>query len=68
MYGGASAAGLQRVYSDRHWASDVFAGAVLGTVTGLSVVRFSEGRGKGEARVVPVYGEEMTGALVSVPF
>jgi membrane-associated phospholipid phosphatase len=37
-YGLASLLGLQRIYADRHWASDVFAGAVLGTVVGKSVV------------------------------
>ena len=30
--------GWERLYDDRHWASDVFVGAVLGTVVGRSVV------------------------------
>jgi len=33
----ATATGLLRIVSDRHWASDVLAGAVLGTVVGATV-------------------------------
>lgn len=39
-YGGATAVGLARIYSDKHWASDVVAGAAIGTLSGLSVVRW----------------------------
>jgi membrane-associated phospholipid phosphatase len=31
--------GLSRVHDDRHWASDVLAGAAIGTATGLWVAR-----------------------------
>jgi len=68
LYGGASIAALQRVYSEKHWASDVFSGAVLGTVTGYAVVRLSAGRAAKSARVIPVYGSGYTGVLASVPF
>ena len=37
-YGLASLSGWQRLYDDKHWASDVWFGAVLGTVVGRSVV------------------------------
>jgi membrane-associated phospholipid phosphatase len=37
-YSLAGLVGWERLYDDRHWASDVFAGAVLGTVVGRSVV------------------------------
>ena len=33
----ASATGLLRIVADRHWASDVIAGAIFGTVVGASV-------------------------------
>jgi len=38
-YGGAILDGVSRVYRDMHWPSDVAAGAVLGTVSGLLVTR-----------------------------
>lgn len=34
-YGLASLCGLQRIYENRHWASDVLFGAVAGTATGI---------------------------------
>ncbi len=40
MFGGAALAGLSRMYDNRHWASDVVAGAGIGTFAGLKVVRY----------------------------
>lgn len=40
MFGGAALVGLSRMYDNRHWASDVIAGAGIGTFAGLKVVRF----------------------------
>ncbi|MEJ2164756.1 MAG: phosphatase PAP2 family protein [Desulfobacterales bacterium] len=37
-YSLAGLVGLERLYDDKHWASDIWAGAVLGTVVGKSVV------------------------------
>jgi membrane-associated phospholipid phosphatase len=37
-YGLACLSGWERISDDKHWASDVFGGAVLGTVVGKSVV------------------------------
>lgn len=48
MYGGAAVAGASRMYDNRHWASDVIAGAAIGTFAGLKVVRYHDihpGRG-----------------------
>lgn len=39
MYGAATAVGLSRMYEDAHWASDVFAGAAIGTLSGIRIVR-----------------------------
>jgi len=41
LYGGAALVGLARMYDDRHWASDVMAGAAIGTFSGIKVVRYA---------------------------
>jgi membrane-associated phospholipid phosphatase len=41
FYGGASLVGLSRIFNNQHWASDVVAGAALGTIVGLKVVRYT---------------------------
>jgi hypothetical protein len=38
MYGGASLVAVSRVYHNRHWASDVAVGALIGTFSGKKVV------------------------------
>ncbi len=40
LYGGATLTGVSRMYNNAHWASDVMAGAAIGTFTGLKVVRY----------------------------
>ena len=40
MFGGASMIGLSRMYNNRHWASDVMMGAMVGTFAGNKVVRY----------------------------
>ncbi|MBI3504499.1 MAG: phosphatase PAP2 family protein [Proteobacteria bacterium] len=39
LYGAAALTGYSRLYDNKHWASDVLAGATIGTVSGLLVVR-----------------------------
>ncbi|MGH7603616.1 MAG: phosphatase PAP2 family protein [Gemmatimonadaceae bacterium] len=41
FYGGASLIGLSRIYNNQHWASDVMAGATIGTLIGLKVVKYT---------------------------
>ena len=41
MYGGASLMGISRIYNNQHWASDVMAGAAIGTLIGLKVVKYT---------------------------
>jgi hypothetical protein len=41
MYGGATLVGLSRMYHNRHWASDVALGAMIGTFSGRKVVQVS---------------------------
>ena len=43
MYGGATAVGLSRMYHNRHWASDVVVGAMIGTFAGRKVVQYQHG-------------------------
>ncbi len=40
LYGGATLTGVSRIYNNEHWASDVMGGAMLGTFSGLKVVRY----------------------------
>jgi len=44
LYAAAALAGLARMHSDNHWASDVIMGAGIGTVSGLMVARFHADR------------------------
>ncbi len=49
LYGGAALTGMSRMYEDKHWASDIIAGAAIGTFAGTKVVRFA--RTPGGARL-----------------
>lgn len=42
LYGLAAATAISRLYHNRHWLSDVFAGAVIGTASGIFVTSRSE--------------------------
>lgn len=41
FYGGAALVGASRMYNNMHWASDVMAGAAIGTIMGLKVVKYA---------------------------
>lgn len=45
-YGLATLPALARVYSGKHWASDVLMGAFVGTLTGMKVLRHEHDRGE----------------------
>ena len=40
MYGGAALTGVSRMFNNKHWASDVAVGALIGTFAGRKVVRY----------------------------
>jgi membrane-associated phospholipid phosphatase len=73
VYGLATSVALARVYGDHHWASDVVAGAGIGTLTGLSVVRYHRlhphsrlDRWLLSARVLPTAGNGDVGLFLSI--
>lgn len=43
-FGLASSTGLSRIYFDKHWISDVLAGAFLGTLTSLAIINAENDR------------------------
>lgn len=60
-YGLAGLVGLARVYDDKHWASDVVVGALVGELAGRMVVRLQE-RKAVPLQLTPLVG----GAMVSL--
>jgi len=46
LYLSAGLAGLSRLHHDEHWASDVAAGAAIGTASGWAVTEFHRHRGR----------------------
>ena len=68
-YGLAGAAGLTRIYDDKHWTSDVLLGAAIGIAVGKAVVKLNEMRREGsKVSVVPLLGNGMRGAALQVEF
>lgn len=52
FYSLAGMAGLARIYFDRHWASDVVLGAIIGTVGGTLVVNAEKSRKNEKKRIL----------------
>lgn len=67
-YGLASLVALQRVYADKHWASDVFFGAALGTATGRLVAAKRAGGEEKKLTLLPVYQPGYAGATAMLRF
>ncbi|MEI7529209.1 MAG: phosphatase PAP2 family protein [Elusimicrobiota bacterium] len=64
----AAGTALQRVYADKHWASDVFAGAALGTAVGRWLVKRERAGSRTSAMVLPVYSPDYSGAAAVFSF
>jgi len=71
-WGLAGVIGLERLYLDRHWASDVVAGALIGAGVGSWVakrhLRGAAGGGATAWVVLPVVGRDAYGIVGSVSF
>jgi membrane-associated phospholipid phosphatase len=66
-YGAAAAVGIARVAADRHFASDVVAGAILGTVVGRGVVHHFRSGGSGVA-LTPIVAPGRIGFAINRRF
>ena len=65
--------GASRINQDKHWLSDVVAGATLGTVVGLTVVRvnsraLSPKGGQVSLSVIPILTHHARGLQMSAVF
>jgi membrane-associated phospholipid phosphatase len=63
-YGLASMVGYARLNNNRHWPSDVLAGAAIGTFVGKTVVHFNQNHR--QVSVKPIVGPDIHGAQMSV--
>ena len=71
MYGGATMVGLSRMYHNQHWASDIALGAAVGTLSGLTLVRFmhqNDDAAHGRLRGSPVVRRSQDGTQVGWQF
>jgi membrane-associated phospholipid phosphatase len=64
-YGLAGVTAWSRVRADRHWTSDVVAGAVIGTLATRSTIRWLEARGADDDPPALMIGPR--GATLTIP-
>ena len=76
LYTGAALTGISRMYNNRHWMSDVLAGAGVGTFAGLKVVRYHHSHPgnrldrwllKGSLSPAPDGGQALRWSIVPAP-
>ena len=65
-YGLASAVGYARLNNNRHWPSDVLAGATIGTFVGKTVVHFNQRHR--QVSIQPIVGPDIRGGQMSLPW
>jgi membrane-associated phospholipid phosphatase len=71
LYGVALLTGIQRIYSDNHWASDVAMGAILGTVIGRFVAEDdvgSQNTNKHKVKIDPECTQSSVGLSCTIDF
>lgn len=66
-YGIASLVGAARMQNNGHYASDVIAGAVIGTLVGRTVVRLHRGEGS-DIRIAPVLSPDGKSGAIALEF
>lgn len=70
-YTAASLVGYARIQRNKHWPTDVAAGALIGTLVGNSVVRFNQQQRslhpESKASLVPIYEMRTVGLGISIP-
>jgi len=66
-YGVAALVGAARMENNGHYASDVIAGALIGTLVGRTIVRLHRGEGS-EIRVAPVLSADGKSGVVALEF
>ncbi|MHB8123455.1 MAG: phosphatase PAP2 family protein [Desulfuromonadaceae bacterium] len=67
-YGLASFVGLSRIYSNKHWASDVFFGAAIGYFVGKSVVRYHTAQSSPPLKILPTVSQQGFGLMTEYSF
>lgn len=67
-YGLATLTGLARIYNNKHWASDVFFGGVVGYVVGKTVVRYHTEQGGTSLKVLPATSRHGFGLMAEYLF
>jgi len=67
-YSLASGVAMQRLYGGKHWASDAFASAALGTAVGRAVVKSAEAAKEKTAYLLPVFAPGYAGAAAVLNF
>jgi hypothetical protein len=67
-YSIAGLVGIARTYHDAHFASDVVAGAMIGTLTGKSVVSYNQQRRAGKIAILPDIEPGMLGLRLAGDF
>jgi len=67
-YGLASSVAFQRMYDDKHWLSDVVAGAILGTFVGKKIVNMHRHKKKSCIDIIFIYRPSNKTAGLGVSF
>ncbi len=62
-YGIATLVGLARIEQEKHFPSDVLAGAIIGTVVGKSIVGYNKGH-HGRFSLIPAIDGQTTGVML----
>lgn len=67
-YSVASLTAFARVYDDKHWASDVFFGGVIGYFVGKAVVRYHTAQEDAQLKILPTVSQQGFGVTAEYRF